>query len=201
MNIFVICSVRDADEKTRKELEDYKKSLEDSGHNVHLPHLDTRQNVSGFKVCEQNYKAIKWADRVDIFYNSYSKGTHFDLGMAFALNKEIHIVKNEEYGPGKSFGRMIDEWVENNSNYKYEILSFYDDKNRLRNSTYSTYFPDYRIAVVERTSKAPSKIIYLNSYITHNGEKKKIIDMKEDEKCKDILIVFSNGSTEYLNNL
>ncbi|MFW6272246.1 MAG: nucleoside 2-deoxyribosyltransferase [bacterium] len=109
-NIFVICSVRIADEEYRKNLEAYVSKLEAEGHIVHLPHRDTNQNATGLEICKQNAVAIFKADEVHIFYNSKSQGTHFDMGVAFALNKPLIVVENEEYGEGKSFPRMIDEW-------------------------------------------------------------------------------------------
>lgn len=35
------------------------------------------------------------------------------MGVAFVLEKEIVLVKNEPYGEGKSFQRMLDEWSKN----------------------------------------------------------------------------------------
>jgi nucleoside 2-deoxyribosyltransferase len=58
----------------------------------------------------QNRGAIRVADEVHIFYSSKSQGTHFDMGVAFALDKKIIIVESEEFGEGKSFARMLTEW-------------------------------------------------------------------------------------------
>jgi len=110
MKIFIICSVRNADEQYRHKLEEFARSLEIAGHIVHLPHRDTDQNASGIDICIQNLNAIRSADFIYVFFNSSSTGTHFDLGSAWALNKPIKIIENEQYGPGKSFARMIDEW-------------------------------------------------------------------------------------------
>jgi nucleoside 2-deoxyribosyltransferase len=58
-------------------------------------------------------EAIKSADEIHVFYDSKSQGTHFDMGMAFALGKKIVVVENEPYEEGKSFQRMLDEWSQN----------------------------------------------------------------------------------------
>lgn len=108
--IFIICSVRGVSNEYERKLENYVSNLEDEGHVVHLPHRDTNQNASGLDICEENYIAILKSTEVHIFYNSKSQGTHFDMGVAFALGKQIVIVENEEYGEGKSYPRMIDEW-------------------------------------------------------------------------------------------
>lgn len=110
--IFIICSVRGASEEYREGLESYVEQLEERGYKVHLPHRDTNQQGRGIEICKQNMEAIKEADEVHIFYNHTSQGTHFDMGVAFALDKDIVVVQNEEYGEGKSYPRMLAEWEE-----------------------------------------------------------------------------------------
>lgn len=110
--VFIICTVRGASDEYQKELEDYVDLLESKGIKVHLPHRDTNQKNTGYNICNQNANAISMADEVHIFYNPDSQGTHFDMGVAFSLNKKIIVVKNVEYGPGKSYPRMLDEWQE-----------------------------------------------------------------------------------------
>lgn len=114
--VFVICSVRGASNGYRFKLEKYVNELESLGYIVHLPHRDTNQDASGIDICTQNKNAIEMADEVHIFYNSESQGTHFDMGVAFALNKPIVIVENEPIiNEGKSFTKMLLEWE--NKNY------------------------------------------------------------------------------------
>lgn len=111
MKIFVICSVRGMEQDYRDKLENYVYDLETKGHEVHLPHRDTDQGGTGFGICLENVAAIKSADEIHIFYSPESKGTHFDMGAAFALGKKLVVVDNVEYGEGKSFPRMLDEWA------------------------------------------------------------------------------------------
>jgi len=110
MKIFIIGSVRGADETFRNRMEHYVKNLENNGHSVHLPHRDTDQNVKGFDICIQNMEAIKNSDEVHIFYRADSQGSHFDLGITFVLNKRIKVIESPVYGEGKSFPRMLHEW-------------------------------------------------------------------------------------------
>ena len=110
MRIFIICTVRKATDAYKEKLENYVIHLEDQGHKVHLPHRDTNQNATGLEICTQNANAIFAADEVHVFYNSESTGTHFDLGVAFALNKTIKIIENEKFDEHKSYARMIWEW-------------------------------------------------------------------------------------------
>jgi nucleoside 2-deoxyribosyltransferase len=110
MNIYIISSVRDADDFIREKLEKYVSRLEKFGDNVHLPHRDTNQKEKGINICKQNFEAIKNADEIHIFYNKDSQGSHFDLGMAFALGKSIKVIENDIFDEHKSFPRMILEW-------------------------------------------------------------------------------------------
>ena len=107
---FIICTVRGASDEYKKKLEDYVKNLEDNGYEVHLPHRDTDQNARGYDICNQNARAIAMANEVHIFYNPDSQGTHFDMGVAFAYGRKIIVAENIEYGEGKSYPRMLDEW-------------------------------------------------------------------------------------------
>ena len=110
MKIFIICSVRQATIEYSKKLYSYAHKLEQAGHQVHLPPRDTNQHALGINICRQNKQAIKEADEIHVFYSSQSQGTHFDLGMAFGLEKWIKIFQNETYGIGKSFPHMLVEW-------------------------------------------------------------------------------------------
>ncbi|MDD4515686.1 nucleoside 2-deoxyribosyltransferase [Massilibacteroides sp.] len=114
--VFIICSVRGASNEYRKKLETYVSELEKNGIMVHLPHRDTNQNARGYDICTENANAIKESDEVHIFYNSTSQGTHFDMGVSFALGKKVIIVENEKYGEGKSYPKMLDEWQNKNKN-------------------------------------------------------------------------------------
>jgi nucleoside 2-deoxyribosyltransferase len=110
--VFIICTVRGATKDYIVKLENYVHDLEESGVEVHLPHRDTNQKAKGYEICHENAVAIAQANEVHIFYNGTSQGTHFDMGVAFALGKKLVIVENEEFGEGKSYPRMLTEWVE-----------------------------------------------------------------------------------------
>lgn len=119
--IFVICTVRNATPEYKQKLEDYVKKLEDDGNEVHLPHRDTNQDARGIDICTENMEAIIWADEVHIFYNPESQGSHFDMGVAFALNKPIKVVESVPLTEGKSYQRMLKEWEERNI---FDAISF-----------------------------------------------------------------------------
>lgn len=109
--IFIICSVRNTTLDYIKKLEFYVSKLESSGNSVHLPHRDTNQGATSLAICKQNKQAIENADEVHIFYSAKSQGTHFDMGVAFALDKKLIIVENEEFDfTQKSFPLMLEQW-------------------------------------------------------------------------------------------
>lgn len=110
-NIFLICSVRGATPEVLAEQQEYVHNLERRGFTVHYPPRDTDQDASGLLICLQNYRAIKDADEVHVWYTPNSQGTHFDMGMAFALGKTVVVAKSVSYGQGKSYPRMLDEWA------------------------------------------------------------------------------------------
>jgi nucleoside 2-deoxyribosyltransferase len=110
MKLFLICSVRGASPEIVKAQEEYVESLERNGHSVHFPPRDTDQSATGLEICRQNAAAILACDEVHVFYLPESQGTHFDMGVAFALNKPIHIAHSIGFGPGKSYARMLTEW-------------------------------------------------------------------------------------------
>jgi len=123
--IFIICPVTIATDEIRERLEKYTEQLENDGYKVHLPHRDTNQKQSLFDICKQNMNAILAADEVHIFYNSKSKGIHFDIGMTFVscmmgfdeivgfdeYMTKIKVIETEEDGEGKSFVEMLNAWV------------------------------------------------------------------------------------------
>ena len=71
--IFIICSVRNANDEYRTKLETYVSNLEKNGDVVHLPHRDTNQQASSMEISKQNANAIKNADEVHVFYNEITR--------------------------------------------------------------------------------------------------------------------------------
>jgi len=114
VNVFVICPVRDITEKEQVVIQQYIQELESKGHRVHYPPRDTNQNDPiGLNICKQNREAIAFADRIDIYWTSKSKGTLFDLGMAFALNKRFKLINEITPTPKKSFENVLLKLSEN----------------------------------------------------------------------------------------
>jgi nucleoside 2-deoxyribosyltransferase len=110
MKVYIVCSVRGASDEYRKRLEGYAAELEAAGNEVHLPHRDVDQSGRGIDICRKHLKAMRGCDVVHLFYSAGSQGTHFDLGMAFALGKPVIVIESPPYGEGKSYPRMAAEW-------------------------------------------------------------------------------------------
>jgi len=104
---FLICPVRSG--KYKGEAERWVKMLEEEGVEVHYPPRDTDQTDDGIglHICEQNRAAIEDADSVYIIYDADSRGSHFDLGMAFALRKRILLINVDNPTPHKSFFNLL----------------------------------------------------------------------------------------------
>jgi nucleoside 2-deoxyribosyltransferase len=109
MKIHFICPVRGVTEEQQKEIDDYAKSLEAEGHTVHNPKYAVDQDdATGFNICSGHLLSMVTANRVDVFWDVNSKGSHFDLGMAFALQKPVKLIKT--YQPdneGKSYVKVM----------------------------------------------------------------------------------------------
>ena len=111
MNIYIICPVRSVTKEQQQEIDNYALSLEKEGHFVHNPKYAVDQNdATGWGICSGHLDFMRQADRVDIFWDVYSSGSHFDLGMAFALGKPVKLVRQyHEDGEGKSYAKVIME--------------------------------------------------------------------------------------------
>ena len=96
MRIFIICPVRGITEEEQSAIETYTRNMESEGHRVHWPPRDTNQEDSvGYRICADNYNAIIDADEIHVWWNINSQGSLFDLGMAFALQKKIHLINRD----------------------------------------------------------------------------------------------------------
>jgi hypothetical protein len=118
MKIHFICPVRNVTPEQQKEIDDYAEQLESEGHTVHNPKyaVDQDDETGGYNICKAHLESMKQADRVDIFWDKDSKGSHFDLGMAFALNKSIKIVRMQDPDDmnGKSYTKVMQEMEKRN---------------------------------------------------------------------------------------
>lgn len=105
---FLICPVRG---HSIEETEAIVKKLEEE-YEVYWPPRDTNQNDPvGFDICSDNFYAILFADVVHVIWDGKSEGCLFDLGMAFALEKEVIVISlPEDTTEGKSFVKMIKAW-------------------------------------------------------------------------------------------
>ncbi|MEI6774531.1 MAG: hypothetical protein WCL18_07275 [bacterium] len=104
-SVFVICSVRKAHASEKEKFVAYKQKLLSQGYvSVHLPHLDTNQEVSGYEICVQNTTENVAATQTHVFYEQTSEGLHFDIGVRFVdmylhPEKQFYVVDYLEDDP------------------------------------------------------------------------------------------------------
>lgn len=105
---FLICPVRG---HSSDETHPVVKKLESEGWTVHWPPRDTDQDdPTGFEICTTNCRAIFESEIVHVVWDVDSKGSHFDLGIAFALKKPIRIIElKQDDPPGKSFVKVMEQ--------------------------------------------------------------------------------------------
>ena len=108
---FLICPVRG---HTKEETEEIVDNLEKQGYLVHWPPRDTNQDdPTGLRICQDNFQAIAESQVVFIIWDGQSQGCLFDLGIAFALSKELKVISNPTLTEGKSFQNMMKDWQDN----------------------------------------------------------------------------------------
>jgi len=109
MRIYIICPVRNADPVVIERMRGYANFLKLNGHNVHYPPDDIPQNDPTGKVINTMHRdAMIKADEVHVFWDIKSSGSHFDLGMAYALYKKIVLVEAfQSDNEGKSYLKAV----------------------------------------------------------------------------------------------
>lgn len=108
--VFLIRPVMGITPEYADAIQQQREYLEKS-YEVYDPIRDTPQDISSLDICTSNYVAIDRADIVFFIWDGKSKGCLFDLGMAFALNKDIRPVTGyfPNMSKGKSFANLVHE--------------------------------------------------------------------------------------------
>lgn len=116
-DIYIICPVRKATSETTETIKNYVIEKEAKGLKVYWPQRDTKQDdATGYNICIANLDAIRKARVVDIFWDTTSTGSCFDLGIAFCLNTPVRLIKIfGEDVTGKSFIKVIKEHEKNSA--------------------------------------------------------------------------------------
>jgi nucleoside 2-deoxyribosyltransferase len=65
---------------------------------------------TGYRICEDNREAIRQADVVFVVCDGKSKGSLFDMGMAFAMEKPVRALELPPETEERSFQRMVRGW-------------------------------------------------------------------------------------------
>ncbi len=93
MKIYLICPARNSNEDQKNELDRYVQNQESCGNVVFYPYRDAPQeSKTGYEIVESELRQIKECDEVHVYWDVNSIGSHFDLGMAYALRKVIKII-------------------------------------------------------------------------------------------------------------
>lgn len=90
MRIYIICAVRGAPPERVDRDRAYAQDLRNQGHHVFFPPDDApQQDHTGKDIVAVELAAILRSDEVHVLWNVESRGSHFDLGMAYAMGKRI----------------------------------------------------------------------------------------------------------------
>lgn len=108
MLVFLICPVRNATSEETAAIREYVGRLEAAGVTVYWPARDTNQDdPTGVRICTDNRRALAEAEEVHIWWSPESKGSHFDLGMAWALGKPVMAANSIRCTPEKSYSNFL----------------------------------------------------------------------------------------------
>lgn len=121
-DVFLICPVRHSSPDEMERISAWVTSMEETGHRVHWPARDTRQDDPiGVRICMDNADAIRLADTVFVWYSPTSQGSLFDLGVAFGQKKTILLANRRETEAhrtdGKSFVNVLLHIDDNSGRY------------------------------------------------------------------------------------
>jgi hypothetical protein len=109
LKVYIICPVRNAILQQTEGIGAYVAGLRREGHAVHFPVTDVPQDdPTGAAICRAHLAAMRDADEVHVFWDVSSFGSHFDLGMAYALGKRIvPVACYQPDGGSKSYWKVM----------------------------------------------------------------------------------------------
>lgn len=110
MNYYIICPVRRLTEERKPLIDSFVKGLENEGHKVFLPYRDVDQSFDISQIVKTEMEAIRNADAIYVFWDKYSYGGHFDLGVALALNKTVLMIKTYYSFDEDGYEKVIEEF-------------------------------------------------------------------------------------------
>lgn len=117
MKVYLIMPVRSAHPGALAAAQVYCSRMEARGLQVHFPPRDAPQDdPTGERICTTHRDAMIACDEVHVLWDVDNKGSHFDLGMAYALGKPIKAVAAlKTGGPGKSYWKAVIEAADPNA--------------------------------------------------------------------------------------
>lgn len=128
--IYLISGSRSNTEEEQKLVEEYIEEQENKGNEVVYPLKDVEQDdETGWNIVYNEYESMKECDEVHVIWDPDSGGRHFDLGMAFALEKPLKRVRHmKEDNDGKSYWKVMKIWEERSKpkTLDYDIPDFVD---------------------------------------------------------------------------
>ena len=115
--IYIIMPIRNATTDEIQECAEYVRKLEDEGHEVFFPQRDAQQqDETGLKMIMEELETIATADEVHIMWDATSCGSHFNLGVAMALGKNLKLIHS--FYPDietQSYEKAMKQWILTNA--------------------------------------------------------------------------------------
>jgi hypothetical protein len=103
-DIYLIHPVANQTKEEKQFLDDYVSRIESNGKKVHYPSRDVDQNDPiGLRICSEHRDAMKEVKAAHWFYNPTSRGSVFDMGMAYMAKKELLVVNPNDVKEEQNF--------------------------------------------------------------------------------------------------
>lgn len=112
---FLVCPVRDATPQQIAVIEHHNAIVESTGEKVYWPHKHTKQDGDpiGIRICRDNREAMFTRDKVRVWYDPKSRGSCFDIGMAFVF---------ERTHPGQIVLANLDDFLRSPASPQFSLL-------------------------------------------------------------------------------
>lgn len=145
MNIYIICPVRHIEQHEREYIDKYVQDLRDNNCYVHYP-VEKEQDQDSSDIIKMHRDAMLSCDEVHVYWNKESTGSHFDFGMAYALNKPIKYFNDITKTELKSFQNAL---IDQKYYYEKHIELINDIKEKFKEELNKIKLDEFSIKVID----------------------------------------------------
>jgi len=94
--IYLICPVNEVTDVEKERLDKYVSAVRAQGHRVHYPHEVNQIDPLGTRILTEHRAAMHQVTDVHDWWSRHTRGSYFDMGMAFMAGKPIHMANLQD---------------------------------------------------------------------------------------------------------